>query len=118
MSICWNDCSIQNYAAVSNDNSRTDDAFLANFDIRSDFHGLNDGALIDKNMTSNFDGNVSDLIVLFLKWRFDDDAFVENDITTDEDFGQICSENNFLLEDCMVINFDIVRALDETFFTD
>ncbi len=69
-------------------------------------------------MTADFDGNVSDLIVLLLEWRFDDDAFVQYDITADEDFGQIGSENNFLLQDCMIVDFDIIRALDETFFTD
>lgn len=69
-------------------------------------------------MTADFDRNVSDLIVLLLEWRFDDDAFVQYDITTDEYFGQIGSENNFLLQDCMIVDFDIIRALDETLFTD
>lgn len=118
MGIGWYDCAIQNYAAVSNDHSWANDALFANLDIRSNFHGLNDGALVDKNMTADFDRNVSDLIVLLLEWRFDDDAFVQYDITTDEYFGQIGSENNFLLQDCMIVDFDIIRALDETLFTD
>jgi hypothetical protein len=69
-------------------------------------------------MTTDLDWNVSDLVVLFLKWWFDDDAFVKYDITADEYFGQVSSEDDFLLENGVIINFDIVGALDETLFTD
>ena len=79
---------------------------------------MNNGALIDKYMTTDLDWDVSDLVVLFLKWWFDDNAFVKYYITTDEYFGQVSSEDYFLLENGVIINFDIVGALDETFFTD
>lgn len=69
-------------------------------------------------MTTDLDWNVPDLVVLFLERWFDDDTFVEYDIAADEYFGQVSSEDYFLLENGMVVNFDIVRALDETLFAD
>jgi hypothetical protein len=67
-------------------------------------------------MTTDLDWNVPDLVVLFLEWRLDDDTFVQYDITANEYFGQVSSEDYFLLKNGVVVNFDIVRALDETLF--
>jgi hypothetical protein len=67
-------------------------------------------------MTTDLDWNVPDLVVLFLEWRLDDDTFVQYDITANEYFGQVSSEDYFVLKNGVVVNFDIVRALDETLF--
>ena len=67
-------------------------------------------------MTTDLNWNVPDLVVLFLEWWLDDDTFVQYDITANKYFGQVSSEDYFLLKNRVVVNFDIVRALDETLF--
>ena len=69
-------------------------------------------------MTSNFYWYMSDLVVLFFKWRLNDYTLIKNHISSNEYFCQVSSKNNFLLYDNMVINFDIIGRFDKTLFTD
>jgi len=69
-------------------------------------------------MTTNFYGYMSDLIVLLFKWWLDYYTLIKNDISSNKYFCQICSKNNFLLYNDVVIDFDIVGGFDKTFFTD
>ena len=56
--------------------------------------------------------------MLFFKWGLDDDTFIQNDVAPDEYFSEVCAEDDFLLQNGVVVDFDVIGAFDETLFAD
>lgn len=118
LGICRHNSPIQNNTAVPNDNPRTDDAVLSYLYIRPNFHGLDDRPFINEHMATYFHRHMSDLVVLLLEWRFNYHPLIQNYISADENLCQICAQYYLLLQYCMIIYLNIIRALYQATLAD
>lgn len=118
LGISRNYCTVQNYTAVPDHDPWPDNTLFTNLYVRSDFHRLDDCALVHENVTPDLNWNVTDLVVLLFEWGFDDHSLVQDHVTTDEYLGQVSAQNYLLLQNRMIVNFDIIRAFYQTLFAD